>query len=152
MHRSQLQPRLLSPTYLLSASTCSLELLILLVPSFMRLTNILIKTPSTMVLLKLLRLVDSSALNLFSLLLLELLFLFSLSCGFMVKYSTFRRKPRELPRWKLGPGPLMHQWMSGFRELHILSRFPANQRRRSRLNVVIALLLRMRIHRRFKLP
>lgn len=70
---------------------CSLVLLILWAPLFMRLTNILIKALSTMVPSKLSSLVASSALNQFSSLHLALPFLFSLVYGFMVKFRTSLR-------------------------------------------------------------
>lgn len=72
-------------------SLFSLELLILWAPLFMRQTNILTKAPSTMVPLKLLNLVGSSALSPFFLLPLESRFLSFLVYGFMVKSNNCPR-------------------------------------------------------------
>ncbi|XP_057997363.1 uncharacterized protein LOC110633976 [Hevea brasiliensis] len=124
------QHRQLSLTFLLSASTCSLEALTSWAPFTMRLISIHTRAPSTMVPSKLSSLVASSALSQFFWLRLELHFLGSLVFGFMVKYRTFLRKQRGLQRWKLELG--MPQWVNGFRELHTHSHYPANQRKRSR--------------------
>ncbi|MBA0726903.1 hypothetical protein Golax_002697 [Gossypium laxum] len=109
-----LQFKLLSLTYLLLASTYSLELLILWVRLSMILISNHTKVHSIMVPLKLLRLVVSSVLSPFSLLPLGLHFLFSLVCGFTVNFSVSPRKLRGLRRWKLGPGLPMLHWMNGF--------------------------------------
>ncbi|KAF2301978.1 hypothetical protein GH714_031118 [Hevea brasiliensis] len=85
--------------------------------------------------IEVLSLVASSVLSQFFLLPLELPFLDSLVYGFMVKYRTFLRKRRGLQRWKLELGLGMPQWMNGYRELHTLSHYPANLRRRSNMLV-----------------
>lgn len=92
------QLRLVSHIYFLSASSCSLDRLILWAPLSMRWTNTHTKTPSIMEQLKLLSLEFYAAWNLFFFLLLELHFLSYLGYGLMVEYRTLRNQNSSICR------------------------------------------------------